>query len=161
GLSRGADQNSSRASGAPTEETRGFVAAWMRFWFTPVDPVGLHGIRILFGLLLVFWLLILFGYQQDFFGFAGWLDWQAVLETAKLANMPGGPPPPPAWSILYWCGNDANLVNLVYWGSVVVALLFTAGIAPRLTAVLTWVIVVSFVANPILFFDADQLLVVV
>lgn len=141
----------------PEIEARGPVPAWLRFWFTPVDPVGLHALRVLCGLLFAGWLLAFAGHQTEFFGLTGWFDVHAYKETA---NLPGGAPVPFGWSILYLCGTSNTGVNLMYWGAIAVFLLFAAGVATRITAVLTWVLVVSFTANPILYYDADALLII-
>src|SRR5262249_50679035 len=138
-------------AGAP----RGFLAAWTRFWFAPVDPIGLHWLRFLSGLLFLCWLLPFAGQYEALFGLDGWFDREAFLEASRL---PGGSPVPLGWSFLYLCGSDPTLLALAYWGSIAVLALFTLGIATRVTAVLTWVIVVSFLANPAIHFDADFLL---
>jgi hypothetical protein len=141
----------------PEVRSRGAVQAWLHFWFIPVDATGLHALRLLCGLLFALWLLLLAGHQVAFFSLSGWLD---VLAYKQAAQLPGGPPAPFGWSILYLCGTDETLVNTVYWCSIGVLLLFAAGVATRITSVLTWVIVVSFTANPVLRYDADSLLVV-
>src|SRR6516165_10022450 len=45
--------------------------AWTRFWFTAVDPIGLHALRLIAGLLFIAWLLPLGGHLEAFFGMAG------------------------------------------------------------------------------------------
>jgi hypothetical protein len=127
----------------------------VRFWFTPVDPIGLHAVRLLAGLLIVTWLLTFAGHQEAFFGLGGWFDKQAYREAARL---PEGMPVPVGWSILYLCGTDSTLVNVVYWLSIAVVILFTLGLVPRVTAVLSWVIVASFIANPVTSYGPDHLL---
>jgi hypothetical protein len=146
-----------QASGLPEVRYPGPMQAWLRFWFTPVDPVGLHVLRVLGGSLFAFWLLAFVGHQTDFFGLTGFLDIQGYKEASRL---PGGPPLPFGWSVLYLCGADPTLVNIMYWGAIAVFLLFAAGVATRITSILTWVLVVSFTANPTIFYDADFLLVV-
>jgi hypothetical protein len=70
-------------------------------------------------------------------------------------------PVPIDWSLLYLCGSDPTLLNFAYWGSLAVLVFFTLGLWTRVTAVLTWLIVVSFHANPATRFEADYLLVIV
>ena len=43
-------------SAQPVPSAAGPIHSWVRFWFTPVDPVGLHAVRLLTGLLLLAWL---------------------------------------------------------------------------------------------------------
>lgn len=134
--------------------TAGPVAAWTRFWFTPVDPIGLHAVRVAAGLLFLAWLLPLAGHRDALFGAGGWFDRQALSEAAAL---PDGPPKPLGWSVLYLGGGPA-VVAAVYFGALVVFVLFTLGVWVRLTAVLTWVAVASFTAGPAAEADADALL---
>jgi hypothetical protein len=143
----------------------GFWAAWERFWFSAVDPVGLHAVRLLAGLLFLFWLLSFAGHERAFFSLDGWFDRAAHLEAARLASeaqQPGRPNPIPVplggWSATYLAGSDPTLMTALYWGSVLVVVLFALGVAPRLTAPLTWVVVASFTASPILASDGDALL---
>ncbi len=136
---------------------RGCWQAWNQFWFTPVDPVGLHGIRLLSGLLFAFWLLTFLGHQEAFFGLQGWFDYQAY---QNLGELPANSIPPIGWSILYLGGTDLAWLNAMYWISIGVFLLFALGIWPRITGILTWVMVSSFITNPVLSYGADFLLIV-
>jgi hypothetical protein len=142
----------------------GFVSRWVRFWFTPADPVGLHGVRLLAGLLFLFFLLTLAGQEESLFGLRGWVDREfyqnaaAMSRDARAANQPDPLLVSISWSALYVVGSDPTVLRLFYWGAVVIVALFTAGVATRLTAVLTWVVVVSFTANPALLYDGDALL---
>jgi hypothetical protein len=139
---------------APSIEYPG--GAWCRFWFTPIQPSGLHWLRLLSGLLFLFWLLPFADHQAELFGFSGWCDRQVYLETAQVP----GSPPVPMWSLVYFCGENASLVRALWWVAIGVFLLFTFGVATRITSVLTWVLVVSFAANPATHFYADVLLIV-
>jgi hypothetical protein len=132
-------------------------SSWTNFWFAPVDPVGLNTLRVLAGLLFLAWLLPFAGHEDAFFGTQGWFDLQAYREAGHLAPQDAAPVPL-GWSALYLCGGNALLLKAAYWGSLGVLLLFTLGLWTRLTSVLTWVIVVSFAANPALSYDADALL---
>jgi hypothetical protein len=117
----------------------------------------LHIVRLAAGLVFLAWLLPVAGHADALFGLNGWFDRQAYHEAARI---PGGPPQPFTWSLLYLCGSNAVLVTAVTWCSVAVLLLFTAGLWTRLTAILTWLIVASFTASPVLGSDADALLLI-
>jgi hypothetical protein len=138
-------------------EEAGPARAWTRFWFDPADPFPLHLARLLTGLVLLAWLLPLAGEVPALFGLHGWFDLQALKEAARLPN-----PPKPIgrdqWSLLYLAGSSTAGLKAIYWASIAVLVLFTTGFATRLTAVLTWAIVVSFTANPALDAELDPLL---
>jgi hypothetical protein len=135
----------------------GPVRAWTGFWFTATDPIALHVVRLVAGLVFLAWLVPLASHVHALFGLDGWFDRQAYREAARIAS---GPPQPFTWSILYLCGTNAVLLSAVYWSSIAVLVLFTAGLWTRLTAVLTWLIVASFTASPAFGSDADSLLLI-
>ena len=132
-------------------------ARWHAFWFTPSDPIGLHSIRFLSGLLFLFWLAPLYGDYTALFGLDGWFGRAGYIAAAQ---MQGGPPFPVNWSLLFLFAGNPVLLQAFFFASLVVFALFTLGIAPRVTGVLTWLIVVSHLANPALHFDADYLLAI-
>src|SRR5437868_11846064 len=58
--------------------------AWTRFWFTPISTIGMQCLRVLSGLLFLFWLLSFLGHQAAFFSFGGWIDMQAYLDIQEV-----------------------------------------------------------------------------
>lgn len=145
----------SPASG--TAKPSGWMAAWCRFWFEPRDPFGLHIVRLATGLLFLAWLLPFVGQVESFFGLDGWFDATAYVEASKMTE-DQRPYASTSWSILYPIGHNPVALQATYWAAVVILVLYTLGVAPRLTSVLTFVIVVSFSANPTISYDADRLL---
>ena len=131
--------------------------AWTHFWFTPISAMGLRMLRVLAGLLFCAWVLSFFGHQAEFFSLGGWLDEQAYQDVQR---QPGGAMAPIGWSIFYWAGASAPAFQTLYWVSVAILVLFTLGIATRITGVLTWVVVVSFLANPVTSFEGDYLVAI-
>src|SRR5207302_7049961 len=65
---------------------------------------------------------------------------------------------PTTWSLFFMGGARAEVLDLVYWGAVGVLILFSLGIATRVTAVLTWLIAASFLASPVIRHEADYLM---
>jgi hypothetical protein len=127
----------------------------VKFWFAPIDAVGLHVVRVLTGLLLLAWLLLTFhGNVANFVGPNGWLDVRAFGEATRLSNGVFSP----GWSIAYACGANETALAAFFWASVAVLMLFTLGVYPRLSAVLAWVVVASFTANPAFEYEGDALL---
>jgi hypothetical protein len=130
--------------------------------------VGLHAIRFLTGILLVFWLITFAGNQTSFFGLGGWVDRESASGLTRAFLNPEGRDLdaivnlPEAfrsgWSILYLFGSNPTWVHIVYWSSIILFLLFALGLWTRITSVLTWVLVVSFIANPVTRLEAEPLL---
>jgi hypothetical protein len=139
----------------PVTMSEGWVQGWVRFWFTPVNPIGFHVVRVLAGLLFLSWLLPFAGHLDSLFGRQGWFDKQAYADAARLpdgANLPIG------WSALYLFDSNPQALAVVYWVSIAILVMFTLGVVPRVTAILTWIIFASFTANPAIYYDGDVLL---
>jgi hypothetical protein len=157
----------SRTTEKPTAETRpGLVRSWVQFWFSPIDAVGLHYLRVLAGLLFLAFLLPFAGHVDAFFGQQGWLDLIRPIQQLPEQLRPDRSvllqqlPVPIGWSALYLAGDSSVMLHTLYWLSVGVLVLFTLGIATRVTSVLTWVVIASFIANPLINYGADALLVI-
>lgn len=150
---------------APLPGEGGPIKAWVRFWFRPADPIALHVVRLLAGLLVVAWLLPFAGHLEALFGPQGWFDQQAYRDAARMRAEAGeaatmGFPfdRPIGWWVLALVGRHPALLTGFYWLSVGVAALLAAGVWPRLTAPLTWGVAVAFTGNPVIASDADVLL---
>jgi hypothetical protein len=136
-----------------SERTRG--GAWGRFWFAASDPTLLHRIRLLGGCVLLAWMLSFLGHQEAYLSLNGLVDRAAYVQASQM-EVP--PPVPIGWSIFYLAGSNRAIFDALYWTAIVVTLLFTLGLGTRITGILTWVAVVSFLANPATSYDADFLL---
>lgn len=153
----------SAAPPPPPEPAGERPRAWTRFWFSPADPVALHILRVLAGLLFLAWLLPFAGHLDAVFGHQGWFDEQAYADAVRLSRGLGEPARSlmqPGWTVLDACGSDPTALRVFYGVSLAVLLLFTLGVYPRLTAVLTWLVVGSFTANPHLEYEGDALLLI-
>jgi hypothetical protein len=137
------------ASGSP-------AGAWTRFWFAPIAPTGLAWIRCLAAAVFLIWLVPVTAERHALFGLDGYFDVTAHKEASKLPELAK---PPINWSLLYAFGSSAALFDVFWWGSIAVLVLFALGVATRITAVLTWLIVVSFLASPASHPDTDYVLV--
>lgn len=140
------------------ESPVGFSSRWTDFWFRAADPLPYGLMRIFCGLLFLAWLLPFAGRHDEFFGMEGWFGREGYLQAMRE----GGPgtPVPLGWSILYLAEGNPGLLSAIYWGSLGILAAFAAGVATRITSVLTWVIVVSFTANPAISFEGDFLLTI-
>jgi hypothetical protein len=137
----------------------GPITAWNRFWFLPVDPIGLNAVRVLTGVILLYWLVSFMGEQNSFFGLSGWVDETAIREMSRLPAEEIPQPISTNWSLLYLAPN-ATAVTVIYAAAIMVVGLFTLGFATRITGVLTWLIVASFTANPAISYGGDVLLLI-
>ncbi|HEX3315822.1 MAG TPA: hypothetical protein VHR72_13055 [Gemmataceae bacterium] len=137
-----------------------FSQAWTGFWLTPASPVPLHVVRVLAGLLFLAWLVPLASGYAGFFGVDGWFDKAAYIE-AQEKNLS---PYPIGWSLIFplteSLGEGSFVTDSFFAVSIAVLVLFTLGIATRITAPLTWLVVVSHTANPALHYDGDDLFIV-
>lgn len=154
------------------EPATGLLARWNRFWFGPRDPLGMHLVRLMTGLVLLAWLLPFAGDVPNQFGVAGWFDLQALKEAARLESQAesdrlagrtdsarvGPPKPVRGWSLLYPVWANPALLQAFYWGAVAAVALFALGVATRITGVLTWLAVVSLTASPGYEDDLDPML---
>jgi hypothetical protein len=131
------------------------LSAWTAFWFTPVHPMALCRLRFLAGLLFIAWLLPLTGQVEAFFGHNGWFDGTAYEQARSLPNSEFG------WSLFDRIGGNATLVKATYWAALGVFLLFALGVCVRVTALLSWIMAVSFLASPAAAYDADSLVALI
>lgn len=148
----------------------GLVRSWTQFWFTPTPPVALRVVRFLAGLLFAFWLLPFGSDLDSLFGLQGWFDADAYVQGLAAPaqadpssdDQRGVLDPLISWSLLYpkAVGGNPLALQLAYWLTLAVFVLFALGVATRLTAVLSWLAVVSFAANPAISYDGDSYLVV-
>lgn len=129
---------------------RATARGWNAFFFTPADPTPLGLVRVAVGL-LAFWNLVVYGFDlHDFFGSHGWADPDAVRFVQRAGK-------PYAWS--FWFHVPDSLLWPVWTACLAVVGMFAAGLFSRVTAVLTWVIVVSTVQRlPVALFGFDQAL---
>ncbi len=123
------------------------VRKWSEFFFSPADPTALGLIRVAVGL-LAFWSLFVFGLDlPDYFGSNGWAEPGVIRSVEGPLTWSFWFPVPDVWLRTVWC------VCLVILAA------FTLGFSSRLTAVLTWIIVVSTVRRvPIALYGFDQVL---
>jgi hypothetical protein len=117
---------------------KGVVRGWDRFWFTPALPHTLALIRIFGGAMLLYthavWTLDL----DAFLGRQSWLTPHAV----ALLNQ--GPDSRNfAWSYLNWVDSPA-VVWTLHIAALVVFALLTVGLFTRTSAVLAWIITISY-----------------
>jgi len=123
---------------------------WTEFFFRPADPTALGVIRVGTGM-LAFWSLFVLGLDlHDYFGARGWADPELIWQTQQARQ-------PWAWS--FWFLVPEGWLRATWVACLAVLGLFTAGLFSRVTAILSWVIVVSTVRRvPIALFGFDQIL---
>jgi predicted DCC family thiol-disulfide oxidoreductase YuxK len=125
-------------------------AGWNRFAFTPSDPTPLGLVRVAAGA-LAFWSLFVYGLDlRAYFGSDGWLDPTTVLNMRGMQT-------PGAWS--FWDFVPDGMLRPTWLACLVVVTMFTAGLFSRVTAILTWVIIVATARRvPASLYGFDQIL---
>ncbi len=122
-------------------------AQWNQFWFNPASPTLLGLIRILTGLMLLYTHAVWGTQLEAFFGPDAWLS-RELVETMQQDQV--------AWSFWWWV--RANWLWPAHWASMTVLLLFTLGLATRVTSILAFIVVVSYVnRTPCALFGLDQI----
>ncbi len=124
--------------------------AWYRFFFTPAEPAPLGLLRVSVGLLSL-WSLWTIGLDLHAnLGSDGWANPEAL--RAYWNEWKAGAP---AWSL--WLVVPDRFLAAAWVASLIVVAAFTLGIFSRVTAVLSWIVMVSTVRRaPVLFFGFDQ-----
>jgi predicted DCC family thiol-disulfide oxidoreductase YuxK len=130
-----------------SELTAATVKGWNNFFFAAADPTPLCAIRVAAGL-LAFWSLFVLGLDlHDYFGSTGWAEASAIRVVER----------PVSWS--FWFLVKDDWLRPVWFVCLAILLLFAAGLYSRVTAVLSWAIVVSTIHRlPIALFGFDQIL---
>lgn len=114
--------------------------AWNRFWFTPADPSGLCVLRVLTGVLALWFLLSFVFDLTTWFGPDGLLPIETVRQLTGTEDS--------AWngrlSYLMYSDNP-TLLRVLHGVGLLVVAAFTVGFATRLTSVLTLAIILSYI----------------
>ncbi len=130
------------------------LQGWNRFWFSPADPATLGVIRILAGAMLFYTHLVWTKDLVEFFGPQGRLP---IAFTNEFYQFSLGNRASYAWSHLYFVDSPSAL-----WSCHLLALLmiflFTIGCFTRITAILTFLITVSYAHRAVgALFGLDQI----
>ncbi len=115
--------------------TSAFGGGWNRFWFAPVSPAPLALIRLVFGVIAIWWYLSYLPDLEFFFGPNGIID-------RKTIGLWRGPNP--VFSIFDWPSTAASLW-FTYWLGLVVLVLFAAGVFSRITSIAAAIVVISLI----------------
>lgn len=110
---------------------------WNEFWFAASDPALLSMLRIFTGLMLFYTHLVWTLELSAFFGPKAWITLPVLRKLHEAEGVSF------AWSHFFFI-ESPWLVWLVHILALVVLLMFTLGLFSRITAVLTWLIAVSY-----------------
>lgn len=130
------------------------ATGWFGFWFAASDPLALHVVRFLLGVVILYWLASIGGQYRALVGLDGWLDRRGLVEVAQL---PSAESRPLGWSPAY-LARPGWLLTPLYFAGLLAAILFTLGIATRVTGIATWLTVITFSTSPVLWNGGDALL---
>jgi hypothetical protein len=116
-----------------TDLVKRFGDGWNRFWFFPSLPHTSAAMRIAVGILTLGWLVGLSFDLQTLLGPSGWLP------VAKVAQWRGGR----GFSLLDMI-QDPTLLWIVHGLTMAVVVMFTVGLFTRVTAILSAILVLSY-----------------
>src|SRR5687768_17182453 len=116
--------------------TAEFGRGWNRFWFTPASPAPLGLIRLVFGLIALWWYLSYYPDVQFFFGPDGTIDQSTVNSWRRPPE--ASPWQSPVFSIFDW-PKTATSLWFTYWLGLVALVMFAAGLFARVTSVAAFI----------------------
>jgi hypothetical protein len=122
--------------------TTEFGRGWNRFWFTPASSAPLGLIRLVFGLVALWWYLSYYPDLQFFFGPGGIIDRTTVESWRRPADSSGWHNP--VFSI-FDLPATASSLWFTYWLGFAVLVMFAAGLFSRVTSVAAFIVVVSLI----------------
>src|SRR5262245_35166018 len=114
------------------------VRGWNDFWFTPALPHTLALIRIFGGAMLLYTHLV---WSINLTAFLGPKSWLTADTVSLLGQDLDGKNY--TWSYLYWIESPALLWTL-HIAALIVFVLLTLGLFTRVTAILAWIITISY-----------------
>jgi Vitamin K-dependent gamma-carboxylase len=129
-----------------------FGSAWTRFWFTPTDPAALSLIRLLTGLVAIWWYLGFYSELQHWIGPNGLypLELTEQLRATRDGSF--------AFSLFDYT-TSASQVWLVYGLGAIAILMMAVGLFTRFSTIASLVFVLSFIHRlPMLSRPADDVL---
>lgn len=112
-----------------------FGNGWNRFWFLPSDPYTLGVIRLLTGLVALYWYATYTPDLLRFFGKSG------LLPVASVSLLEGGRF---SFSYLNYLSSSTDLA-IAHWVGLAILIAFAIGFATRITSVLALVVVLSYI----------------
>ena len=126
---------------------RQVLRGWDAFWFSPVDPTLLGLLRIFTGCMLVYTHLVWGLALDDFYGPDGWLTAETVASIQRDRLV-----------FSHWWVVPHEWMWPAHWLAVAILVMFTLGLATRVTSILSFLITVSYVQRvPAALFGLDQI----
>ncbi len=130
----------------------GFGGWWTRFWFTPSDAIVLSLVRVLTGLVALWWYLTLLPDLQSWFGPDGIFSVDLALQIRNQSDSRF------AFSLLDYV-NSASQLWVVYGLGVAAIGLMVVGLFSRITTIASLIFVLSFIHRaPMLARPVDEIL---
>jgi hypothetical protein len=131
-----------------------FGRAWTSFWFTPSDPIVLSLLRVLVGLVALWWYLSLLTNLKDWFGPEGIFPLSVALDSRR--NAAGDPAF--AFSLLDYA-SSASQLWLVYGLGLAAIVMMVCGVLSRISTIAALIFVLSFIQRaPMLSRPVDNIL---
>src|SRR5688572_9210420 len=116
-----------------------FGEGWNRFWFPPSDGCTISTIRVLTGLLALYWFATLTPDLGRFYGAEGWLPMESVRQV-DVDNMVNTGVSPPTYLAFVRGERELQIAHAIGF---VVLLMFAAGLFTRVSTILATIVVLS------------------
>ncbi|QGJ72057.1 HTTM domain-containing protein [Planctomycetales bacterium 10988] len=130
------------------------IECWNRFWFSPRDPATYCFLRIFIGSVLLYSTFMWSFDLQSFYGADSWV----TVESLELRDQLRGNIPTMSWNYLAWVSESPTLLWIAHLTSIAVVFCFTIGLFSRVTSVLTWIVVLTYLQrNPMGTYGVDQM----
>jgi hypothetical protein len=118
-----------------------FGDGWNRFWFTPSDACTLSTIRVLTGMLALYWYAVFSFDLERLFGPGGWLPLEAVRQV-DADNLSSSGVAPFSYLNLLHTQQELWIAHILGF---VILLMFAAGLLTRVSSILATIVVLSYI----------------
>lgn len=124
---------------------------WSTFWLRPESPLSISVFRILFGVIVLEWCLLIYPDLLTWFGNRGICS---LLCSQQVLAVFG----PPGLNILDWMPADNTSITTLFWFTAIAGLLLTAGLFTRISAICVYLGLAAFQQQNCLIMNGGDIL---
>lgn len=130
---------------------RRLCADWANFWLRSESPLGISLFRIVFGLIVLEWCLLLYPDLFNWFGMRGITSVQCSQQVLQALG-------PPGLNILSWMPPTDASIAIVFWLTTVAGIFLTLGLCTRMSALAVYLGVAAFQQQNCLIMNGGDIL---